>query len=70
MLQVSKYGGPAWTFDEVRQQYYYHYYHSSMPDLNMRHEDVRNEIMVRCLYVIFSCLYQSVFILLKFAQEQ
>jgi len=49
LLQVSKYGGPAWTFDEIRQQYYYHYYHSSMPDLNLRHEGVRKEILVHCL---------------------
>ena len=46
LLQVSKYGGPAWTFDDSRQQYFYHYYHSSMPDLNMRHDGVRKEILV------------------------
>jgi len=58
MLQVSKYGGPAWTFDEIRQQYYYHYYHSSMPDLNMRDEDVRREVLVRCLALFDGSVFE------------
>lgn len=58
MLQVSKYGGPAWTFDESRQQYYYHYYHSSMPDLNVRHEDVRNEILASLVSLFDGYLFQ------------
>jgi len=62
-LQFSKYGGPAWTYDEIRQQFYYHYYHSSMPDLNLRKEDVRNEILVRRLLLVGGCMSESTFIL-------
>lgn len=36
----SEFGGPAWTFDEVRGQYYYHAFLSSQPDLNWRNPDV------------------------------
>jgi len=49
LLKVSRYGGPAWSFDEERQQFYYHYYHHSMPDLNLRDNNVRLEILVRML---------------------
>ena len=45
--QVSRYGGSAWTFDEQRRYYYYHYYHMSMPDLNHREANVREEFRVR-----------------------
>ena len=36
----SEFGGPAWTFDEVTDQYYYHAYLKQQPDLNWRNPDV------------------------------
>ncbi len=36
----SEFGGPAWTFDEVADQYYYHAYLKEQPDLNWRNPDV------------------------------
>jgi glycosidase len=56
LLKVSRFDGPAWTFDEERQQFYYHYYHNSMPDLNLRDKNVRIEILVRfSLSVLVAC---------------
>lgn len=40
----SNFGGSAWTFDEVRQQYYLHYYAAEQPDLNWENETVRQYI--------------------------
>jgi alpha-glucosidase len=37
---LSEFGGPAWTWDPVREQYYYHAFLSSQPDLNWRHPNV------------------------------
>lgn len=45
------YGGPAWTWDESRQQYYYHTYLPQQPDLNLR-----NEAVVEALKVVFQIL--------------
>jgi alpha-glucosidase len=38
---VSSFGGPAWTFDEVRGQYFLHNHLAEQPDLNWWDEDVR-----------------------------
>nr|XP_039256013.1 neutral and basic amino acid transport protein rBAT-like [Styela clava] len=41
----SEYGNEsAWTWNEQRQQFYYHSFSSKQPDLNLRSEDVRNEL--------------------------
>ena len=40
----SNFGGSAWTFDEMRQQYYLHYYAAEQPDLNWENETVREYI--------------------------
>lgn len=37
-------GEPAWTLDAERDEYYYHRFASSQPDLNLRNEDVKQEM--------------------------
>ncbi len=36
----SMFGGPAWTWDETRQQYYFHQFDPGQPDLNWRNPAV------------------------------
>ena len=38
---LSNFGGPAWTWDDSRQQYYYHSFLPTQPDLNWRNAEVR-----------------------------
>ncbi len=38
---LSHFGGLAWTWDPLREQYYYHAFLATQPDLNWRHPDVR-----------------------------
>ncbi|MFC7019174.1 MULTISPECIES: glycoside hydrolase family 13 protein [Haloarcula] len=40
----SFFGGPTWTFDEVREQYYLHLFDTKQPDLNWRNPEVREAI--------------------------
>nr|XP_012150099.1 PREDICTED: maltase A3-like isoform X2 [Megachile rotundata]XP_012150100.1 PREDICTED: maltase A3-like isoform X2 [Megachile rotundata] len=37
--------GSAWTWHDVRQQWYYHKFHRSQPDLNLRNENVIQELL-------------------------
>ncbi len=37
---VSTFGGSAWKFDPVTNQYYYHYFYAEQPDLNWRNPAV------------------------------
>ncbi|XP_011699400.1 PREDICTED: maltase A1-like [Wasmannia auropunctata] len=37
--------GSAWTWHDGRQQWYYHKFHSCQPDLNLRNEEVIQELM-------------------------
>ena len=37
---LSAFGGPGWTWDEVRGEWYYHYFLAQQPDLNWRNPDV------------------------------
>ncbi len=37
----SVFGGSAWTYDEVTEQYYYHAYLKEQPDLNWRNPQVQ-----------------------------
>ncbi|MBN9389762.1 MAG: DUF3459 domain-containing protein [Chloroflexi bacterium] len=37
---ISNFGGSAWQFDEVRQQYYLHLFDVKQPDLNWRNPEV------------------------------
>ncbi|XP_078001210.1 amino acid transporter heavy chain SLC3A1-like [Glandiceps talaboti] len=41
---LNVYGDPAWTYEPLRDQWYYHTFTSKQPDLNLRNEDVQNEI--------------------------
>ena len=38
---ISVFGGPAWTYDNVTDQYYFHQFASFQPDLNYRNPEVR-----------------------------
>ncbi|MFC0232942.1 alpha-glucosidase [Vagococcus entomophilus] len=40
----SNFGGSAWTWDDMRQQYYLHYYAKEQPDLNWENPRVRQYI--------------------------
>jgi glycosidase len=40
----SFFGGPAWTYDDEREQWYLHIFDRKQPDLNWEHEPVREEI--------------------------
>lgn len=50
VAQRSKYGGTAWSWDHIREQYYYHYYNEHMPDYNYRNEQVTFELKVAIIY--------------------
>lgn len=41
---LSVYGGPAWTYDNVRKECYLHQYLPEEPDLNLNNEDVKKEL--------------------------
>ncbi|XP_077997535.1 salivary alpha-glucosidase-like isoform X2 [Glandiceps talaboti] len=41
---LSRYGGSAWTFSDVRNQWYLHTFGKNEPDLNFRSENVTREI--------------------------
>ena len=40
------FGGPAWTWDDVRKQYYLHQFDPSQPDLNWRNPAVHKNMLV------------------------
>ncbi|XP_071963257.1 alpha-glucosidase-like [Antedon mediterranea] len=41
---ISVYGGPAWTYVPVRNQWYYHTFSEYEPDLNYRNPEVEREM--------------------------
>jgi alpha-glucosidase len=41
----SFFGGPAWTWDDTRQQFYMHTFLTEQPDLNWRNPEVRAALM-------------------------
>ncbi|PIP73798.1 MAG: alpha-amylase [Candidatus Lloydbacteria bacterium CG22_combo_CG10-13_8_21_14_all_47_15] len=43
---LSRFGGPAWEYDEKRKQYYLHTFAVSQPDLNWRNPDVKEEMLI------------------------
>ena len=45
-LQLSVFGGSAWTLERKRNQYYLHQFLPQQPDLNVRNEKVREELEV------------------------
>jgi alpha-glucosidase len=42
---VSIFGGPAWEWDETRQQFYFHIFLKEQPDLNWRNPELRAAVM-------------------------
>lgn len=40
----SIWGGPAWTYNEITDDWYLHYFSAFQPDLNWDNKDLRNEI--------------------------
>lgn len=42
---LSIFGGSAWNWDEVRQQYYMHNFLTSQPDLNLHNPDVQDALL-------------------------
>jgi len=47
---VSVFGGPAWEWNEARQQYYFHNWVVEQADLNYHNAQVRAEIFKTCRY--------------------
>ena len=47
---VSAFGGPAWEWNEARQQYYFHNWTVAQADLNFHNPDVRKEIFETCRF--------------------
>jgi glycosidase len=43
-LQLSVFGGSAWEFDDVREEYYLHQFSANQPDLNLRSDAVKEEL--------------------------
>jgi alpha-glucosidase len=41
----SAFGGPAWTYDRVTDQWYYHFFSREQPDLNWRNPAVEQRMM-------------------------
>ena len=41
----SAFGGPAWTWDDTRQQYYLHNFLPEQPDLNLHNPEVCKELL-------------------------
>lgn len=41
----SVFGGPAWTWNETRQQYYFHQFEPTQPDLNWRNPVVKEAML-------------------------
>src|SRR6185437_8381765 len=42
---LSHFGGSAWTFDPITQQYYLHLFNEHQPDLNWRNPEVEKEML-------------------------
>ncbi len=40
----SSFGGPAWEYDALTDQYYYHFYLKEQPDLNWRNPEVKRVV--------------------------
>ena len=41
---ISVFGGSAWTYDNTTKQYYLHQFHKEQPDLNLRNDEVKEEL--------------------------
>ncbi|KAL0125455.1 hypothetical protein PUN28_004517 [Cardiocondyla obscurior] len=43
---ISVFGGPAWSFSKMRNQWYFHQFHERQPDLNYSNPYVQEEMRV------------------------
>lgn len=41
---ISVFGGSAWSYDNTTNQYYLHQFHKKQPDLNLRNDEVKEEL--------------------------
>lgn len=41
---ISVFGGSAWTYDSTTDQYYLHQFYKEQPDLNLRNDEVKEEL--------------------------
>ena len=46
----SAFWGPAWSWDEQRQQYYLHNFLSEQPDLNLHNPEVQEKLLDACRF--------------------
>lgn len=44
-FQVSQFGGSAWEWSDIRQQYYLHQFAVSQADFNFRNQAVKDEMI-------------------------
>ena len=42
---LSVFGGSAWKWDEIREQYYFHNFLDSQPDLNFHNQEVQDQML-------------------------
>lgn len=46
--QLSAFGGPAWVWNQQRNQFYFHQFGKAQPDFDLRNPDVKLQLLVSC----------------------
>lgn len=67
-LQISVFGGSAWEWNEVRQEYYYHTFQIKQPDFNFR-EPKMVQAMKVSINLKFSDVPNNIFTMYSFLQD-